>query len=249
MAIGHTRVMGGVRTAFESAKPQPEVDDLLVGIPQTTWRQIDSIEVMPGKRGTLYRLVTRKYGGEEPGAPRELVVPATHLDWVGDHWLLFDSPYRIQIDGALRMDWFITEPVTQTTTTCVASTAEAAVSSYRETHEVAEGTVFVGQLHAVSAKADGEKFLGSLLQDLVKRQHPQSPFYGLDFSEGASAQLRTQVAWLNQSKMGDFAKAVEVAFDELTCGAGFWWMMEGPSVPHCIKCSSLLYDCSCDGLE
>jgi hypothetical protein len=112
-----------------------------------------------------------------------------------------------------------------------------------------EGVLFVGQLHAVSAKADGEKFLNSLLYDLVRRQHPKSPFYGMDFSEGASAQLRTQVKWLNRGKMRDFAVAVEEAFDQLTCGHGFWWMMEGPSTPHCLKCASVLYGCSCESVE
>ena len=81
--------------------------------------------------------------------------------------------------------------------------------------------------------------------DLDKRHHPVSPFHGLDCTEGGRAQLAAQLLYFHPMKVERFSRAVEKAFNELTGGHGFWWMMEGRTDLHCTECYRQIASCVC----
>ena len=230
-----------METRLKFEKEVPEVGDLLVGVPHRIQAEILSV-VKESERPnvTLYHLKCKTKDGI-----REMTVPDFHFNWLGDHWILSSHPYRIEVEKPLRMDWFVTDPENQSTRSFVAPTAAAAVAMQREVSNTSPDSVFAGQLHSMSVKIDGAKILNQLLGDLERRHHPASPFHGLDCSDGTRAQLKAQMSWMSESRIAKFSKAVEDAFNELTCGHGFWWMVEGRSSPHCSECFYHICDCAC----
>jgi hypothetical protein len=230
-----------VKSRLEFEKSEPEVGDMVVGIPHRELGEITQVTKRPSAK---YGIMFYRLECNIQGRVKSMVVPHFHFNWVGDHWVLTSNPYRIQIEKPLMMDWFVTDPESQTTRAVVAGSAESAVALTREAPTSAD-TVCVGQLHSVSVKINGAKILRQLLMDIDNRNSPSSPFHGLDCSEGGSAQLRAQMAWMHEARIARFSQAVEDAFEELTCGHGFWWMVEGTTTLHCSQCYQTIPACIC----
>jgi hypothetical protein len=233
-----------MKSRLEFEKTVPEVGDLIIGTSHHDIGEIVQISRWPGGNYgiRLYRLKCIVKGSE-----KNMVVPHLHFNWVGDHWVLSNCPYRIEVEKPLSLDWFVTDPESQTTRSVIAPSAEAAVTIARqESHYgINSDSVCVGQLHSVSVRVDGTKLLRQFLLDIDNKENPSSPFRGLGCSEGGRAQLTAQMAGMRESRIARFSQRVEEAFDELTCGHGFWWMLEGRTDLHCTQCSNQIPACVC----
>tara|TARA_B100001173_G_scaffold238726_1_gene208456 strand:+ start:1798 stop:2529 length:732 start_codon:yes stop_codon:yes gene_type:complete len=230
-----------MESRLEFEKSVPEVGDIVVGVPHRQHGEIMSMEVSQQIHFKLYSLECKMQDGEV----RTMLVPDFHFHWLGDHWILSSKPYEITVESPLSLDWFVTDPESQTTQSFVAPTAAAAVAMSMNQNKSSSDSVCVGKLNSISVKIDGGKILRQLLVDLDKRHHPVSPFHGLDCTEGGRAQLTAQMMFFHPEKISRFSRAVEKAFNDLTAGHGFWWMMEGRTDLHCVECYRQIASCVC----
>ncbi len=239
----------GLPSTFIPTKSFPEEGDLISALPKVGFCEIVKVTVHPMSPPRLddnskeYEIWLSRGDDSDVG---KIIAPSNHLCWLGDHWVLFQSPYKISMDEGVGKDWCVTDPTTQKVTRLVAHSAEDAIRKAKtEKQGFDSDTCFVGEAYLASIKLDGMKMLRQIARDISKRQHPFSPLYGMDVSERSMLMLDSQLMFLQSWKVDKFVSAVEEAFLDLTDGNGFQWYMEGPTEQHCSVCTHKIMSCKC----
>jgi len=242
---------------FTPIKTVPEVGDKITALPKVSFCEIMKITIHPNINQLFgdyllmgscqYELWLSKEGEEAEFG--KILAPSNHLSWLGDHWVLFQHPYKITIDEGVGQDWCVTNPNTQKTIRMVAKDAKDAIEAHKEYLEKIDESCpddfYVGEAYMASIELDANKLLRQIAKDITKQKHPLSPLHGMDVNSSALLSLTSQLAFLDNSKIDKFVRIVENAFLDLTNGNGFQWYTEGQTTQYCSTCVNKILSCKC----